>query len=395
MDFNKMQKNQLCTIMKFSKKDVVRAGIALTNDNLINDEESFQKTMDVLTYWRDSHVFPLNNAHQLLNKFVLKVDENAFIAKRLKRFDSIKKKLQRFEQMQLKNMQDIGGIRVVVTTLEQVNSIFNTLAQEVYFHNNGQFIKFDNYIEKPKDDGYRSLHMVGKFNTDDHDERKIEFQIRTKLQHSWATSLEIVDIFTGQNLKGNAGFANYQTFFKNISDQFQIMENLKGFKNNDKGTFLKEYLRDAITNRKNINQCLEITEFLDRKIGNNSIEQQLKYYCETAKKINHDLSSGKFANGFVLIQLDTDTQKIDYDFFPKEKHSEASLKYSYYEKEFSKQKHLIVTLLSTDAMGGLKQAYPNYFADSEFFLAHVKYIKMVAELIKIQRKIEKLQSSTI
>ncbi|MBP6114016.1 MAG: hypothetical protein KA474_04700, partial [Acinetobacter sp.] len=184
-------------------------------------------------------------------------------------------------------------------------------------------------------------------------------------------------------------------FFKNISDQFQIMENLKGFKNNDKGTFLKEYLRDAITNRKNINQCLEITEFLDRKIGNNSIEQQLKYYCETAKKINHDLSSGKFANGFVLIQLDTDTQKIDYDFFPKEKHSEASLKYSYYEKEFSKQKHLIVTLLSTDAMGGLKQAYPNYFADSEFFLAHVKYIKMVAELIKIQRKIEKLQSSTI
>lgn len=395
MDFNKMQKNQLCTIMKFSKKDVVRAGIALTNDNLINDEESFQKTMDVLTYWRDSHVFPLNNAHQLLNKFVLKVDENAFIAKRLKRFDSIKKKLQRFEQMQLKNMQDIGGIRVVVTTLEQVNSIFNTLAQEVYFHNNGQFIKFDNYIEKPKDDGYRSLHMVGKFNTDDHDERKIEFQIRTKLQHSWATSLEIVDIFTGQNLKGNAGFANYQTFFKNISDQFQIMENLKGFKNNDKGTFLKEYLRDAITNRKNINQCLEITEFLDRKIGNNSIEQQLKYYCETAKKINHDLSSGKFANGFVLIQLDTDTQKIDYYFFPKEKHSEASLKYSYYEKEFSKQKHLIVTLLSTDAMGGLKQAYPNYFADSEFFLAHVKYIKMVAELIKIQRKIEKLQSSTI
>ena len=390
-----MQKNQLCTIMKFSKKDVVRAGIALTNDNLINDEESFQKTMDVLTYWRDSHVFPLNNAHQLLNKFVLKVDENAFIAKRLKRFDSIKKKLQRFEQMQLKNMQDIGGIRVVVTTLEQVNSIFNTLAQEVYFHNNGQFIKFDNYIEKPKDDGYRSLHMVGKFNTDDHDERKIEFQIRTKLQHSWATSLEIVDIFTGQNLKGNAGFANYQTFFKNISDQFQIMENLKGFKNNDKGTFLKEYLRDAITNRKNINQCLEITEFLDRKIGNNSIEQQLKYYCETAKKINHDLSSGKFANGFVLIQLDTDTQKIDYDFFPKENHSEASLKYSYYEKEFSKQKHLIVTLLSTDAMGGLKQAYPNYFADSEFFLAHVKYIKMVAELIKIQRKIEKLQSSTI
>ncbi len=387
-----MSKNQLCTIMTFSKKDVIRAGVSLASDELVHDDDSFQKTMDILTYWRDSHIQSLNNAHKLLNTFIHKVDKNVFVAKRLKRFDSIKKKLQRFEQMQLKNMQDIGGIRVVATTLEHVDSIFKILAQESCFYNNGQFIKFDNYIDQPKDDGYRCLHIVGRFNNNDGDERKIEFQLRTKLQHSWATSLEIVDIFTGQNLKGNSGFLNYQTFFKSVSEQFQVMENLQGFKDDDKEAFLKQYLNSVVSSPAVIKQCYMITEFLNRKIGTNSIENQLKYYCETAKKINIDLSSGAYSDGYVLIQLDTSTQKISYEFFPKAIHSEASLKYIYYEKLFSKEEKLIVTLLSTDAVGGLKQAYPNYFADSEFFLAHIQYIKMAVLIIDIQKKLERVQS---
>ncbi|MDY6460349.1 hypothetical protein SKM50_11365, partial [Acinetobacter faecalis] len=61
-----MSKNQLCTIMTFSKKDVIRAGVSLASDELVHDDDSFQKTMDILTYWRDSHIQSLNNAHKLL-----------------------------------------------------------------------------------------------------------------------------------------------------------------------------------------------------------------------------------------------------------------------------------------------------------------------------------------
>ncbi|MDY6460489.1 hypothetical protein [Acinetobacter faecalis] len=193
-------------------------------------------------------------------------------------------------------------------------------------------------------------------------------------------------------MKGNSGFLNYQTFFKSVSEQFQVMENLQGFKDDDKEAFLKQYLNSVVSSPAVIKQCYMITEFLNRKIGTNSIENQLKYYCETAKKINIDLSSGAYSDGYVLIQLDTSTQKISYEFFPKARHSEASLKYSYYEKLFSKEEKLIVTLLSTDAVGGLKQAYPNYFADSEFFLAHIQYIKMAVLIIDIQKKLERVQS---
>lgn len=43
---------------KFSNNDVVRAGISLTNENLADDEISFTKTMEVLTFWRNSHIPP-------------------------------------------------------------------------------------------------------------------------------------------------------------------------------------------------------------------------------------------------------------------------------------------------------------------------------------------------
>ncbi|MDC4581465.1 hypothetical protein OHV57_17470, partial [Acinetobacter baumannii] len=144
MNSNKITKNQNFTLMTFSKKDVIRAGEALNNEQLLDDAQLLEKTMNVLTYWRDSHVIPLNMAENLLNRFIYRIDKKAFIAKRLKRFESIKRKLKRFDGMQLKNMQDIGGIRVVVENLKQVNSIYKVLANEHCFYNDGKFIKMDN-----------------------------------------------------------------------------------------------------------------------------------------------------------------------------------------------------------------------------------------------------------
>ncbi len=71
----------------------------------------------------------------------------------------------------------------------------------------------DNYILYLKNDGYRCLHIVGKFNNKLSEERKIEFQF-TKLQHSWATTLEIVDIFTGKILKVMKVFMIIKNFLK-------------------------------------------------------------------------------------------------------------------------------------------------------------------------------------
>lgn len=390
MNSNKMRKNQISLLMNFSKKEVVRAGEALINDSLINDDATFNHTMSVLTYWRNSHIVPLNLAHDLLNRFIHRIDKKAFVAKRLKRFDSIKKKLKRFDQMQLKNMQDIGGIRVVVSDLSKVHSIYKILVNEHCFYNGDKLIKMDNYIENPKDDGYRCLHIVGKFNNELDEERKIEFQIRTTLQHSWATALEIVDIFTGQNLKSNLGFLTYKNFFKDVSDQFQLMENLPGFQNNDRGIFLKEYLKKVLSDYTLTRQCIDITKILEMKMGLMSFEEQLKSYCKAAEDINQKLMSKNYKDGFVLIRLNVQNYKIEDEFFNRSEHDLASLRYSQYEKLLSNDKKWIITLLSTDAVGGLKEAYPNYFADSEIFLNYISYIKMVVGLSIIEKKSKQL-----
>ena len=190
--------------MKFSKKDVIRAGKNLIDDNLVNDQEKFNSTMDVLTYWRDSHLVPLEKSNQLLNRYVHNIDKNAFIAKRIKRLDSIKRKLKRFDKMELKNMQDIGGIRLVLSSQKQLDTMLKILTNEMCFYkNNNELIKLDNYIKHPKFDGYRSIHIVGVFQNNDKDDRKIEFQLRTRLQHSWATTLEIIENYKLAAIRGN------------------------------------------------------------------------------------------------------------------------------------------------------------------------------------------------
>lgn len=63
------------------------------------------------------------------------------------------------------------------------------------------------YIAAPKVDGYRCFHRVFKFKEDSVEEecfrgRRVEIQIRTRLQHSWATAVEAVGLFRGEDIKG-------------------------------------------------------------------------------------------------------------------------------------------------------------------------------------------------
>ena len=210
----------------YSNADVKKAGLALLEQNL--DSDKLEYTLQVLTYWRNAHVLPLKQAEQLILKYIFKIDKNAFLAKRLKRFDSIRKKLNYMknknnESMQLTGMQDIGGLRVVVSNYHKLKNTQKVLMNELCFYHEGKLIKYDDYILNPKINGYRGIHLVAKFCNEYGDARKIEVQIRTRLLHSWATSLEIIDLFTQQNLKSDDGDKAFLDFFKNVSNQFSLI----------------------------------------------------------------------------------------------------------------------------------------------------------------------------
>lgn len=380
----------------FSSADVKRASFALMSKELDSDLTLLAKTMEVLTYWRDAHVQPLFQAEQLLNKFVPMIDKDAFIAKRLKRVESIKKKLnfnkdRECGPMLLTTMQDIGGIRVVLTNHKKLYSLYKVLKNESCFKKEGNTLKINNYIDEPKKFGYRGIHLIAKFPNEYNQQRKIEFQIRTKLQHSWSTTLEIVDLFTGQNLKNDNGSHLWKEFFKLVSDEFYIIENFTGFESNQLEKIVKGYSDYLMVNDANLNNCLKIIKFINTPLltanGQSiSIEHQIKGYANSLKEINDQIQGQSKKVEFILLRLNLYTKELNIEFFEKNEHKKASNLYSLYEQTLSKNKNWVIAFVSTNAIGGLKEAYPNYFADSEVFWSYVKLIHLVAATVFIKKQ---------
>src|SRR5207302_6231509 len=115
-------------------------------------------------------------------------------AARLKRMPSVRRKLQRLP-IKLHRVQDLAGCRAVVENMEEVNAVIKALRRGSAH----QLHKEYPYIQTPKSDGYRSHHMVFEFvgleDNKPYTGRRVEIQIRTRLQHSWATTVEAVGLF--------------------------------------------------------------------------------------------------------------------------------------------------------------------------------------------------------
>lgn len=148
--------------MNYSNNQVEKAGEDLKK--LANDKSHKLKvdTLKILTFWRDSHVVALDNAEKIVKAVMNSSYRNVFIARRIKRADSIIRKLSRFSRMSLKNMQDIGGIRVVLKNIKDVNRVLSKLKKHSDFCGESGEVRFKNYLENPKPDSYRGIHGQSK-----------------------------------------------------------------------------------------------------------------------------------------------------------------------------------------------------------------------------------------
>ncbi|MES2088944.1 MAG: (p)ppGpp synthetase, partial [Pseudomonadota bacterium] len=57
--------------------------------------------------------------------------------------------------------------------------------------------------------------------------------------------------------------------------------------------------------------------------------------------------------------------------------AEAETDYTKAEQQHAKSDEIVVALVSATALGGIKEAYPNYFADSTEFLKHLLLIQSI------------------
>ncbi len=271
------------------------------------------------------------------------------ISQRLKRLPSIIGKLKRFPELRLSRMQDLAGARIILPNIKDTEEVANYLKNKVYKQkdkNNFLFVREKNYILEPKEDGYRSIHQIFKYQGKKESQLEgyqIELQIRIRLQHQWATSVEIIDSIKQQSLKTGGGDAYYREFFK-----------------------LSSKLMEYIEFKKDMN---EISDKIKR-LSDLDKEFNILKTLSSLRVVTKELEGIKSKKYLILI-LDYKGNTVRYIPVFEEN---ISRDYLMYEQEYKGENNNVVSV-SVGNLKNLKKAYPNYFLNAREFVTTIeKYI---------------------
>ncbi len=318
------------------------------------EKEEFSIALYKLQRYRDSDSPILDKftklLHQKLNR--LNMSDRVIVASRLKRLESIRKKLSKKNNVKLAGMQDLIGVRIVFSTLQDLNEFLNDnsdhceIRQYECIQNNE--IKENNYIEQPKSDGYRSIHQIFKYEVEKKTKkkpnpktRKIELQLRTQIQHEWATIVEILGSIQKTSFKTGEGEERYKIFLKLTSVLFSIEENLP---------VISSYSK--LTKTQICNKLQEIDK-----------ELQIVKSLEALKSIPYIKSEEK---KYYLLYLDLENCETSVRSYDDE--FKATHEYKQLEEVDAKNTKFDVVLISSVDFKKIKEAFPNYFMSTENFI---------------------------
>jgi len=343
---------------EFSKSRTDLAGDILKNP--LSPEKDKDYALKVLSNWRASHSYPMHIFKKRLKNISEKLDKDALSAQRLKRVPSIIKKLNRKYEgnkptMKLTQMQDIAGCRVVMSNVKLAKKLHQT------YYLNGDLkhkkVNEKDYITNPKEDGYRSIHLIYRYYSDkgkkDFNGLLIEVQIRSKLQHLWATAVETVDFFTSQAIKSNEGEEDWKIFFKLVSSAFAQFENCP-------------IVPETPENKE------ELYSLIREKEKELQVRTKMKHWTNTLRQF--DQLKNQTNAQFFLLELDTIQEKLTITSYSKRNEQKAIEDYAAAEKRIYGKKEYDVVLVGADTTQDLKKAYPNYFLDTREFLRYLNKI---------------------
>lgn len=343
--------------MKFSRKEITLAGNTLLtskSENEIND------ALNKINGWRTNHLQPLKVMKRRLVKLLEKNKITPIlISQRLKRLTSIEYKLDLNPQMGLGGMQDVGGYRAVLKDVKDLYKLKKLLESSNHYN---KYEKENDYVNSPKPSGYRSIHFIYKYSSkvEEYDQLKVELQIRTKLQHNWATAVETAGIITKTSLKSSQGPDEWLKFFQIVSSLFAIKEKLP---------VLKEHKDLSMENL--MIECYILCKKLN-------VIDTLKALRVTTEH----LEKQKFPGDYYLIHIDTEKKGVSINVFNKSKYDLATKRYLEIEKEIDNNKSAVV-LVSASSFKDLKKAYPSYFLDTSEFLSALEKINSNCEKLKL------------
>ena len=342
---------QILILMKYTRKQISRAGLTMLSSK---SQKEVEDAVTIINDWRSNHVFVLDQ----LKPFVSSLFEDngiepLFSSQRLKRMTSIQYKLDLNPNMGLGGMQDIGGLRFVLQDVSTLEKTFGLIKQ--YLPENFTIYKINDYVnERPKSSGYRSIHVVYQYSSRDerYDGLRVELQIRTKLQHNWATAVETAGLASNTSLKSSQGDNNWLLFFKVVSCLMSIKEHKP---------MMPEY--EKHTMEKLMRMCFK----MDKKYK----------YTDTLKALRvtvHTVEEKQYIDDLYLIIINFEETMVTITGYSTAERNDAIKQYAAEEETAIEGKKAVV-LVAVDNIRNLKEAYPSYFLDTSEFITVLENIK--------------------
>jgi hypothetical protein len=335
-------------VKKYTPGEIDRAGKVL----ILPDPTAQQisEAIGVMDTWRTSHSVPLEIARKQLESRAKLVSSNSTTGTRLKREDSIRAKLKREASMRLSTMGDIGGCRVILRDMEEVNRLIEIYAQD---HD----IKVKDYVADPRVSGYRGKHILWRFKAETaehkpYDNMRIELQIRTELQHSWATAIEVCSTFTDQNLKSDHPTFNDERWVRFFALMGSMMAMSEG------GGLVKETPSNRaklVSELSRLADALKVSEMMRRwstatQITNSAIDTQAHQFLIELQAFDH-------------IRC-----RVNVTPYAEGREQQAAEDRVRLEMQSRTKVGVQVALVAVQSVETLQVAYPNYFADTNRFL---------------------------
>lgn len=341
----------------YSASQIAKAGKILRNITS-SDTEQVTWALGVLDNFRALHAEPLNVFQNTLRKRLKQLGlKDAIVAQRIKRKPTILEKIQRFGSMRLDQMDDIGGIRAIVNTiaeLQKLRALYTTGTHKLLH----ELHREDDYITDPKSSGYRGVHIVFRYHTKNADKAgynglRIEMQLRTRLQHTWATAVETFEAFMGEKLKSGQGAQEWLDFFALVASAFAIKE---------KQTPLQEHAHLSPH---------ELSRLIKQKANELQVGLMMKSFSLAANNLSPRY---RYKGGFVLMIFDAVTKSANVTVYSKDSYALAYDAYVREEQRSNQETTRKVVLVKMDSIQKLEKAYPNYFAKLKDFQNELQHI---------------------
>jgi len=336
----------------FSTGRVNRAGETLIDPDA--SPEARNEALEVFENWRACHRYPMNWFHQSLTELAGSFSN---VVQRPKRLEAVQYKLQRKPSLKLGSMNDIAGVRAIIPTMDGFDRFVEKCKAAWADH---ELKRPDDYIANPRPNtGYRSLHLIYRFKGTDpsFDGRLVEVQIRTGLQHAWATAVETVDLFQRQTLKFGTGDPDWQRFFALMGSAIAKREKSAPVPATPtKESELQEELR----------HYAELLQVEQHMMAYGSLEQSTR---RSSLGLDYVWTADTAKSGYFVMELERDSKTIQVRGYHPNQVRVAYDDVAQVERSIQAgEKNANVVLVAASDYEKLKDAYPNWIIDTKRFL---------------------------